>query len=203
MNKFIDVRKNENKGFSLIELIVVVAIMAVLVAVLAPSLLAYVERSRAQKDNSAMGEVTNAFKLALADQEIYDEMIATGVNGAAVANAYTDLGNEKGGAFTGSVRGSNITFVSASKTLTIADGVINGDDTLVLSDKCPKTAARIESIVGKTIELTSQTYRNSNYTVFIKMSTLNNATDSAITVHGAWNGTNLSAPTAAGVASAS
>ena len=40
-------RKN-NKGFSLIELIVVVAIMAVLVGVLAPAYLRYVEKARRQ-----------------------------------------------------------------------------------------------------------------------------------------------------------
>ena len=39
MNNFM---KNENKGFSLVELIVVIAIMAVMVAVLAPALLGYV-----------------------------------------------------------------------------------------------------------------------------------------------------------------
>ena len=71
--------KNNNKGFSLVELIVVIAIMAVLVGVLAPSLLRYVEKSRAQKDDSAMAEVTNAIQLALADEKVYDEVVpATG-----------------------------------------------------------------------------------------------------------------------------
>jgi prepilin-type N-terminal cleavage/methylation domain-containing protein len=70
-----DVRKNANKGFSLVELIVVIAIMAVLTSVLAPSLLAYVERSRAQKDDSAMSEVVNSVLLGLSSQEIYDEAL--------------------------------------------------------------------------------------------------------------------------------
>ena len=35
-----------NKGFSLVELIIVIAIMAVLVGVLAPQFLKYVEQSR-------------------------------------------------------------------------------------------------------------------------------------------------------------
>ena len=71
-----EIRTNENKGFSLVELIVVIAIMAVMAAVLAPSLLGYVERSRAQKDDSAMGELTNSIKLALADQDVFDECLA-------------------------------------------------------------------------------------------------------------------------------
>lgn len=62
-------------GFSLVELIVVIAIMAVMAAVLAPALLGYVERSRAQKDNSGMDEVVNSIQLSLADQDVYDEML--------------------------------------------------------------------------------------------------------------------------------
>ena len=62
-------RKN-NKGFSLVELIVVVAIMAVLVGVLAPAYLKYVEKSRVQKDVSAVSEVMAACEVALADETI-------------------------------------------------------------------------------------------------------------------------------------
>ena len=62
-------------GFSLVELIVVIAIMAVMAAVLAPALLGYVEKSRAQKDYSAMGEVSNSVQLSLADSSVYDELL--------------------------------------------------------------------------------------------------------------------------------
>ena len=68
--------KNNNKGFSLVELIVVIAIMAVLVGVLAPTLLRYVEKSRQQKDESAVAEVINAVKLAMADEKVAAEIAA-------------------------------------------------------------------------------------------------------------------------------
>ena len=42
-----------NKGFSLVELIIVIAIMAVLVGVLAPQFIKYVEQSRRSKDIQA------------------------------------------------------------------------------------------------------------------------------------------------------
>lgn len=65
-------KKKNNKGFSLVELIVVIAIMAVLMAVLAPAMLRYVEKSRIQKDDSAVSEAANAAQLALADETVYN-----------------------------------------------------------------------------------------------------------------------------------
>jgi prepilin-type N-terminal cleavage/methylation domain-containing protein len=261
-----DVRKNENKGFSLVELIVVVAIMAVLVAVLAPSLLAYVERSRAQKDDSAMGEVANAVMLALADQDVYDEVLrytytgnvscyidlkdSTGGNitdaasqrgtkietkngvGGTAGTVEMDkdqymfgddarLADEKKFEFAGNMRGVTITFepsaTSNKKTeFALTAGKINAgkpatavwingttnqptEQTLgAMSSVAGGTSHylynRVRATVGDKIELTSQTYRNSSYTVFIRMGTTGgNQADKqdAIKVYGQWNGTNL------------
>lgn len=63
-------KETANKGFSLVELIVVVAIMAVLIGVLAPQYLRYVEKTRLQKDNSAIAEIANSIKIAMADETI-------------------------------------------------------------------------------------------------------------------------------------
>jgi type IV pilus assembly protein PilA len=67
-------KKMNNKGFSLVELIIVIAIMAILIAVLAPQYLRYVEKSRLQADNSAVGEVANAVKVAAANDLIASEL---------------------------------------------------------------------------------------------------------------------------------
>ena len=85
-----NIMKNGNKGFSLVELIVVIAIMAVMTSVLAPALLGYVERSRAQKDDSAMSEVVNAVTLAMSDQDVYDEMLFYCAKGN--VSSYVDSG---------------------------------------------------------------------------------------------------------------
>jgi len=67
-------KKRNNKGFSLVELIVVVAIMAVLVGVLAPAYLKYVESSREKKDANNLEEIRHAVEIAIADEVINDEV---------------------------------------------------------------------------------------------------------------------------------
>lgn len=61
-------QKKNNKGFSLVELIVVVAIMAVLMGVLIPTLITNVEKTKHQKDISALSEVLNAFNIEMTDE---------------------------------------------------------------------------------------------------------------------------------------
>ena len=266
------IKKRNKLGFSLVELIVVIAIMAIMTAVLAPSLLSYVERSRAQKDDSAMSEVVNSIQLALADQNVYDEVLCYTCdnikscyvdkanpldtnrvetkNYGSTAGTYENgdhyiyndnerLADESGYVFHGLMRGVTITFEperSSNKTaFVLYNGYINaaghatGTGLNYLYGSCPeteKTSAdmvtngytenmmllgnmhsfsapnhnylynRIRAIVGDRIELTSQTYRNSCYTIFIRMGTTGgNQADNqdAIMVYGQWGGTNLTA----------
>lgn len=62
-------KQKNNKGFSLVELIVVIAIMAVLVGVLAPQLIKYVEKSREATDIQTCDNIATALKTYYADEE--------------------------------------------------------------------------------------------------------------------------------------
>ena len=120
--------KKDNKGFSLVELIVVIAIMAVLMVVLTPALLRYVEKSRLQTDNSAIAEIANAAKLASASEAINNEISAQ----------------------TGGVK-ITVTFDSATKKFT-------GGMTYNPNTNIDKFIAEMNQTIGTTVALKSNTY---------------------------------------------
>jgi len=74
-----------NKGFSLIELIIVIAIMAVLVAVIAPVLLKYLEKSRVASDQSLLNTISAAITYAAMDPAVMDDPASEAYIGSFVA----------------------------------------------------------------------------------------------------------------------
>lgn len=82
MKKF---KKKNNKGFSLVELIVVIAIMAVLMGVLAPTLIGNIEKSRESKDLQNLDAIRQAVVTAMATEGVYAAVVpTTGTNNFSV-----------------------------------------------------------------------------------------------------------------------
>jgi prepilin-type N-terminal cleavage/methylation domain-containing protein len=58
-------KANEKKGFSLVELIIVIAIMAILVGVVAATVIPYLEKSRKAKDQQQISDINTSLVSAI------------------------------------------------------------------------------------------------------------------------------------------
>lgn len=116
MKRFKKAKKN-NKGFSLVELIVVIAIMAVLVGVLAPTLIGNIEKSRESKDLQNLDSIRQAVVTAMSDENVYSSTVPTS-GSVTVASGSS---------------GSNIAFNTTYNSLATEFGTIITSDTKMTS----------------------------------------------------------------------
>lgn len=94
-------KKMNNKGFSLVELIIVIAIMAVLVGILAPQYLKYVKNSRISTDITNAEEIATAVNVAISDPE---EKVVKITSGTAFAGDADLIADKVGGTETVTVK---------------------------------------------------------------------------------------------------
>jgi type IV pilus assembly protein PilA len=91
MKKFIKnylakLQENDKKGFSLVELIIVMAIMAILVGVVASQVIPYMEKSRQSKDQQQLSEICTAMVSAIAQSPVQVGSINSGTTLGALSN---------------------------------------------------------------------------------------------------------------------
>ena len=86
-------KKLNNKGFSLIELIIVMAIMAILTVAIAPQYLKYVERSRKSTDVQTVASIITAIDIYAADPVVGGLTPSTSATLALTEGGSTAIGN--------------------------------------------------------------------------------------------------------------
>ena len=142
-----------NKGFSLVELIIVIAIMAILVGVMAPQLIKYIEKTNVSSDAQLCDSIKSALQTSMLDPEIIaknDSTLSTtaaavsGIKGSVKTNMEEILGVSLD-----KLEGQLKSHVGGSKASGISYIVENGNSVTVWVQTSDATGKKNSSTTSK------------------------------------------------------
>ena len=132
--------KKMNKGFSLVELIIVIAIMAILAGASAPALIKYINKSRVSTDIQTANTIATAIQTALANESGYDACPDT-ITSASLSTYWSDDDAFKK-TMKSAIGGTNAPKVKSKKCIAETAAETGGDDDhnfLISVDKAANT----------------------------------------------------------------
>ena len=142
-----------NKGFSLVELIIVIAIMAILVGVMAPQLIKYIEKTNVSSDTQLCDSVKTAITTAMMDPSVLSDTnngIGSLTSGAVASiNTTTAVGKEIAvilgmdlSAINSEIKSSNEGGSGATGGMSVQYAVVNSNSVHVWIDKSDATGQK-------------------------------------------------------------
>lgn len=190
-------KKTNNKGFSLVELIIVIAIMAILAGAIAPALIKYIDKSRKSNDVTSAKAIKTAIETAMSNESFY-EYLTTGTGFAriditpGVSTSADEAGH--GGvvvsfqtaAPTGKINGKEVTAIKENGEKTIASNI--GEKTPKL--KYRKNATNKDNSTDVPTKFTAIISKGGTVYMFIASDAATNATFTVSETDGTISGTN-------------
>ena len=149
-------KKMNNKGFSLVELIIVIAIMAILAGAIAPALIRYIDKSRRSNDVSSCDTIETSINTALGTESIAEYCTAadtlitlTPAGQFGSTTGYTLSASSKAIAIEGGANSVSGWKSSSGKTASEVADVLVNEIGSSLNGKVPKLKYKKDAKTGK------------------------------------------------------